>query len=233
MTYPTLQQIAHLTAERFPQYPVDTLGLEPLEKGGSDRKFYRVRAPGVEPLIFVQDGQLREENRHYVEIGAFLAEAGVRVPAMHLHEEAEGRIWMEDLGDTDLWACRNQPWAERRGTHVPQSTPRVECLRVFKGHTMPVNDVAFTSLTISVRAFADLIQPEPWLAVGGQTRTTAGLYIASATAALYIASGRATSGPGLALLRRAEQPALYPRLVLGRHDHPRVGHDHRRLPVQV
>ena len=117
MTYPTLQQIAHLTAERFPQYPVDTLGLEPLEKGGSDRKFYRVRAPGVEPLIFVQYGQLREENRHYVEIGAFLAEAGVRVPAMHLHEEAEGRIWMEDLGDTDLWACRNQPWAERRGLY--------------------------------------------------------------------------------------------------------------------
>jgi aminoglycoside/choline kinase family phosphotransferase len=115
--YPTLQQIAHLTAERFPQYPVDTLGLEPLEKGGSDRKFYRVRALGVEPLIFVQYGQLREENRHYVEIGAFLAEAGVRVPAMHLHEEAEGRIWMEDLGDTDLWACRNQPWAERRGLY--------------------------------------------------------------------------------------------------------------------
>lgn len=117
MIYPTLQQIAHLTAERFPQYPVDTLGLEPLEKGGSDRKFYRVRALGVEPLIFVQYGQLREENRHYVEIGAFLAEAGVRVPAMHLHEEAEGRIWMEDLGDTDLWACRNQPWAERRGLY--------------------------------------------------------------------------------------------------------------------
>ena len=117
MTYPTLQQIAHLTAERFPQYPVDTLGLEPLEKGGSDRKFYRVRALGVEPLIFVQYGQVREENRHYGEIGAFLAEAGVRVPAMHLHEEAEGRIWMEDLGDTDLWACRNQPWAERRGLY--------------------------------------------------------------------------------------------------------------------
>jgi aminoglycoside/choline kinase family phosphotransferase len=117
VTYPTLQQIALLTAERFPQYSVETLGLEPLEKGGSDRKFYRVRAHGVEPLIFVQYGQLREENRHYVEIGAFLAEAGVRVPAMHLHEEAEGRIWMEDLGDTDLWACRNQPWAERRGLY--------------------------------------------------------------------------------------------------------------------
>ena len=117
MTHPTLQHIALLTAERFPQYPAETLALEPLEKGGSDRKFYRLSAPGVEPLIFVQYGQLREENRHYVEIGAFLAAAGVRVPAMHLHEEAEGRIWMEDLGDTDLWACRQRPWPERRGLY--------------------------------------------------------------------------------------------------------------------
>ncbi len=117
MTDPTLQHIALLTGERFPQYAAHTLTLEPLEKGGSDRKFYRLSAPGRESLIFVQYGQLREENRHYVEIGAFLAEAGVRVPAMLLHEEMEGRIWMEDLGDTDLWACRNEPWAVRRGLY--------------------------------------------------------------------------------------------------------------------
>ena len=117
MIHPTLQQIALLTEERFPEYPAATLTLEPLEKGGSDRKFYRLSAPGLEPLIFVQYGQLREENRHYVEIGAFLAAAGVRVPAMLLHEEAEGRIWMEDLGDTDLWACRHTAWFERRGLY--------------------------------------------------------------------------------------------------------------------
>ncbi len=114
MTDPSLSHIAILTAERFPLYTPDTLALEPLEKGGSDRKFYRVSAPGRESLIFVQYGQLREENKHYVEIGAFLAEAGVRVPAMLWHEETEGRIWMEDLGDLDLWAFRHRPWSERR-----------------------------------------------------------------------------------------------------------------------
>ncbi len=114
MTDHPLSHIARLTAERFPQYSADTLVLEPLEKGGSDRKFYRVKGPGTESLIFVQYGQLREENKHYVEIGAFLSGAGVRVPRMLWHEEAEGRIWMEDLGDTDLWAFRNSPWAERR-----------------------------------------------------------------------------------------------------------------------
>jgi aminoglycoside/choline kinase family phosphotransferase len=109
-----LSHIARLTAERFPQYAADTLVLEPLEKGGSDRKFYRVKVEAEESLIFVQYGRLREENKHYVEIGAFLEEAGVRVPKMLRHEEAEGRIWMEDLGDTDLWAFRRQPWSERR-----------------------------------------------------------------------------------------------------------------------
>jgi aminoglycoside/choline kinase family phosphotransferase len=117
VTDPTLHEIARLTAERFPQYSTQALTLEPLEKGGSDRKFYRVAAPGCESLIFVQYGRVREENSHYVEIGGFLAEAGVRVPAMLLHEEAEGRIWMEDLGDTDLWACRKRPWDERRGLY--------------------------------------------------------------------------------------------------------------------
>ena len=76
MTDSTLQHIALLTGERFPQYAAHTLSLEPLEKGGSDRKFYRVSAPGRDSLIFVQYGKLREENKHYVEIGAFLAEAG-------------------------------------------------------------------------------------------------------------------------------------------------------------
>lgn len=114
MTEPSLSQIARLTAGHFPQYAADSLVLQPLEKGGSDRKFYRVKASGQDSLIFVQYGQLREENRHYVEIGAFLAEAGVRVPRMLCHEESAGRIWMEDLGDTDLWAFRRKPWSERR-----------------------------------------------------------------------------------------------------------------------
>lgn len=117
MTDPHLSHIAALTAARFPAFAAGMLALEPLEKGGSDRKFYRVRAQGLEPLIFVQYGQLREENRHYVEIGAFLHAAGVRVPVMHLHEAAEGRIWMEDLGDVDLWATRAEPWPVRRALY--------------------------------------------------------------------------------------------------------------------
>lgn len=105
--------ITYLTRERFSAYKEAPISLEPLEKGGSDRKFYRIRAQGLAPLIFVQYGGQREENKHYVEIGNFLERAGVRVPRMILHEPENGRIWMEDLGEVDLWAARHEPWSTR------------------------------------------------------------------------------------------------------------------------
>jgi hypothetical protein len=109
-----LETIETLTRERFPAYADTRLWLEPLEKGGSDRKFYRIRSEALPPLIFVKYGQQKEENRHYVEIGGFLQKAGVRVPKMFLHEATDGRIWMEDLGEIDLWASREKPWSVRR-----------------------------------------------------------------------------------------------------------------------
>ncbi len=104
-----LSSIAH-----FPELEGAKLEIEPLEKGGSDRKFYRIHRNGGRPIIFVQYGCQREENKHYVEIGEFLTGAEVRVPRMYHHEPALGRIWMEDLGETDLWTFRNEPWRKRR-----------------------------------------------------------------------------------------------------------------------
>ena len=97
MTNPSLAEIEVLTRARFPSYASGPLALEPLEKGGSDRKFYRIRPSPADPLIFVQYGRQREENSHYVEIGDFLQKAGVRVPLMFLHEPESGRIWMDRL----------------------------------------------------------------------------------------------------------------------------------------
>lgn len=93
----------------------------PIEKGGSDRRFYRVTlpegTPGQRSLILVKYGSGKEENRHYVRIAEFLETIGVRAPKVFFHDEAEGLIWMEDLGGRDLWAVRpasGAPWAERR-----------------------------------------------------------------------------------------------------------------------
>lgn len=88
----------------------------PIEKGGSGRKFWRMRV-GSQSLILVHYGEDRPENRHYVAIAQFLAGVGVRVPMTHFHEEADGLIIMEDAGDNDLWSHRHDPWPKRRALY--------------------------------------------------------------------------------------------------------------------
>jgi hypothetical protein len=107
-------EILRLSAAKFPSMNGATLQAEPLEKGGSDRKFYRIRSEGQRPMIFVQYGNQKDENKHYVEIANFLANAGVRVPKMYHHDISAGQIWMEDLGETDLWSHRCESWQYRR-----------------------------------------------------------------------------------------------------------------------
>ncbi len=93
-----------------------TISVEPIEKGGSGRKFWRLHAGGPS-LILVRYGEDRPENRHYVAIAQFLAGVGVRVPAVHFHDECEGLILMEDAGETDLWSMRGEPWRVRRALY--------------------------------------------------------------------------------------------------------------------
>jgi len=105
------------TVSRFPRLAKDAIQVEPLEKGGSDRKYYRIRVPDGTSLILVKYGDQREENRHYVAIAQFLDAEEIRVPRIYFHDEAEGLIWMEDLGKVDLWTHRDEPWPQRRGLY--------------------------------------------------------------------------------------------------------------------
>ena len=54
------------------------------------------------------------ENERYVEIAEFLAAHGIRAPKIFFHDPAEGLIWIEDLGERDLWSYRDESWAVRR-----------------------------------------------------------------------------------------------------------------------
>jgi len=105
--------LIHQTTTRFPHFSKGPVEILPLEKGGSDRKFYRI-CLGKSSLILVHYGDGREENRHYVEIAHFLKSAGLHVPEIYFHDEESRLIWMQDLGDCDLWSQRNQPWEVRR-----------------------------------------------------------------------------------------------------------------------
>src|SRR3989442_6323266 len=55
-----------------------------------------------------------EKSRHYVEIAQFLETHGIHAPRIYYHDADEGLIWLEDLGERDLFGYRDEPWLVRR-----------------------------------------------------------------------------------------------------------------------
>jgi N-acetylmuramate 1-kinase len=102
------------TRRHFPRFQVDEIKITPIEKGGSDRKFYRVRCSSDQSLILVKYDLSRDENGHYVEIAQFLETHEIRAPRIYYHDVTEGLIWLEDLGESDLFSYRTEPWLVRR-----------------------------------------------------------------------------------------------------------------------
>jgi aminoglycoside/choline kinase family phosphotransferase len=115
----------------FPLFEVAEIKIRPIEKGGSDRKFYRIRCSPNHTLILVKYNLEREENRHYVEIAKFLEAHGIRGPKIYFHDATEGLIWIEDFGERDLYSYRHDSWLVRRAFYE-------EALdQVFKLHSLP------------------------------------------------------------------------------------------------
>ena len=102
------------TRIHFPRFDAEEVDISPIEKGGSDRKFYRVRCSPDQTLILVKYNLEREENRHYVEIARFLESHGIRAPKIYFHDAEEGLIWIEDLGERDLFSYGDESWLVRR-----------------------------------------------------------------------------------------------------------------------
>src|SRR5215470_4680362 len=102
------------TRKHFPRLDVDQIKVAAIQKGGSDRKFYRIQCSVEQALILVKCNREREENRHYVTIANFLTEHQIRVPEVYFHDADEGLIWLEDLGEHDLYSYRDEGWLVRR-----------------------------------------------------------------------------------------------------------------------
>ncbi|MGA7273500.1 MAG: phosphotransferase [Candidatus Udaeobacter sp.] len=102
------------TRMHFPRLNLDEIEISPIEKGGSDRKFYRIRCAADRKLVLVKYNLEREENRHYVQIAQFLDAHGIRVPKIYFHDPVEGLIWIEDLGERDLHSYQHESWLVRR-----------------------------------------------------------------------------------------------------------------------
>src|SRR4051812_43261891 len=113
-TSKTSDLLLRQTRIHFPRLEEAKVKITPIEKGGSDRKFYRVKCSPEQTIILVKYNLEREENRHYVEIAEFLDAHKIRAPKIYFHDPAEGLIWIEDLGKTDLWSYRQENWMVRR-----------------------------------------------------------------------------------------------------------------------
>ena len=105
------------TRIHFPRLGDEQVEITPIEKGGSDRRFYRVRSAPEQTLILVKYNLEREENRFYVQVAEFLAAHGIRAPRVYFHDVQEGLIWIEDLGETDLCSYRGDDWVARRSLY--------------------------------------------------------------------------------------------------------------------
>src|SRR3954468_7563198 len=109
--------LLHQTRIHFPRFDTDTVKITPIEKGGSDRRFYRVAGAAEQKLILVKYNLDREENRQYVDIAKFLGEHDIRAPKIYYHDPDEGLIWIEDLGEEDLFSHRHESWLVRRALY--------------------------------------------------------------------------------------------------------------------
>jgi len=83
-------------------------------QGGSDRVFYCVQTAGGISAVLTHYSPERQENNYYAAITGFLREIGVSAPAVIRHDPGKQFILMEDLGESDLWSFRNEPWDMRR-----------------------------------------------------------------------------------------------------------------------
>jgi N-acetylmuramate 1-kinase len=110
----TLNLLIDYTRQRFPHYHDSTFDIRPLEKGGSDRKYYRIRLNAKSSLILVKYQKEKPENIRYVAVANFLDGIGVNAPLIYFHDDEEGLIWMQDLGEEDLWHHRTESWPVRK-----------------------------------------------------------------------------------------------------------------------
>ncbi len=113
----TLNLLIDYTRQRFPHYHDSPFDIRALEKGGSDRKYYRIRFSADSSLILVKYQKDKSENVRFVAVANFLDGIGVNAPLIYFHDDEEGLIWMQDLGEEDLWHHRSESWPVRKALY--------------------------------------------------------------------------------------------------------------------
>jgi aminoglycoside/choline kinase family phosphotransferase len=113
---PEQEALLILTRRQFPELEDVECVVEPILKGGSDRRYYRFewaedRHP---PMVLMVYTLARRDNPKFVPATHRLAALGVNVPAIYAFDEERLFVWLQDLGRDDLHAHKDEPWQERR-----------------------------------------------------------------------------------------------------------------------
>ena len=90
----------------------DSMQTIPITGGGSGRTFHRIHfLPQGENYIVMQYDLDRSDNARFVPVTHYLENTlHVAVPRLHGFDEEKLLVWLQDLGEVDLWSQRLQPW---------------------------------------------------------------------------------------------------------------------------
>lgn len=109
----TVEKLKELTIQRLPEWP-EVVRLDEIVKGGSDRHFYRLHFARGATAILMTYTRARPDNLRFVDTTDRLKTLGVRVPEIHAHDDEKMCVWLEDLGNEDLFAFRDADWGLRK-----------------------------------------------------------------------------------------------------------------------
>jgi N-acetylmuramate 1-kinase len=137
------ERIMHFAQEALRLSKADRAELIPFTGRGSDRTYFRLKWGAGNSVIIVHYELSRRENAYYAEIALFLRSIDVPVPEIIHHDSAGCLIVMKDLGDTDLWSLRNEPWERRRNLYQ-KTLSIVHRLHCYPAEGFPVDQVRLT-----------------------------------------------------------------------------------------
>jgi aminoglycoside/choline kinase family phosphotransferase len=106
-------QLANATRQRLVGWDEAEVRLDLIQKGGSDRHYYRVTASGKfrgpQTCILMAYTDRRPDNKSFFAATEVLRSQGVLTPRIYFHDATQRLAWLEDLGTVDLWEFRNHP----------------------------------------------------------------------------------------------------------------------------
>lgn len=145
-------QLLTKTSEYFPGF--SGAAFHPIYEGGSDRQFYRITSRSGNSLILVHYNAEKAENKEYAAHAQFLKNQLLHVPEVLAHNPEERLLWLQDLGEKNLWSQRNEPWEVRRPLY------ELTLIQAAHLHRIPLTTAIEAGLTLQPAFEKELYQWE-------------------------------------------------------------------------